>query len=138
MHRWQIIRIVLALCGIFAAGIVTGRYTAPAVRDPLDNSHGGPVVVPTGDGLAVNSAQVIRYYTRTLHLTAVQRTGIIPLVRQKMQELQKTEPGSPQRLELLRSFTAAIRPHLTPEQQRTLEETSAATEKQWLERHGDK
>lgn len=140
MNRWQIIRIVLALCGIFAAGVVTGRFTAPApppARDPQDNSRGGPVVVATGDGLAVNSAQIIRYYTRLLKLTPAQRAEVIPLIRRGMAEMQTTAPGSPERLERIRAVVTAVRPHLTPSQQQTLDQTSAASEKEWLSRHSD-
>jgi Spy/CpxP family protein refolding chaperone len=137
MNHWQIIRIVLALCGIFAAGIVTGRYTAPQTpRDPQDHSRGGgPIVVGTGEGLAVNSGQIIRYYTRTLNLTVEQRAQVIPLIRRGMARIQKTQPGSTERMEGIRSLNAEVRPLLTPEQQQTLDSHAAGAEKQWGGRH---
>lgn len=134
MNQWQIIRIVLALCGIFAAGIVTGRYTAPqqpSPRDPLDNSRGGPVVVQTGEGLAVNSAQIIRYYSRALALTEPQRAQVIHLIRQGMARIQKTQPNTDARRDAVRALRAEIRPLLTPEQQDKLDDIAAAEEKRW-------
>ncbi len=141
MNRWQIIRIVLALCGIFAAGIVTGRFTAPTgarPRDPQDNSRGGPVVVQTNDGLAVNSAQIIRYYSRTLNLTPAQRAEIIPVIRRGMVKIQATRPGMAERLECIRALNAEMRPLLTPAQQKTLDEVAGAAEMQWIGRHPEK
>ena len=137
MNHWQIIRIVLALCGIFAAGVVTGRFTAPApaVLPPAaEASKGGPVVLDTGDGMAVNSAQVIRYYTKQLNLTVKQRAEVIPVIRRTMTEMQKTDPGSQVRLDLLRKMVATIRTSLSGPQLQQLDDIAAEMEKEWIQR----
>jgi hypothetical protein len=134
MNHWQIIRIVLALCGIFAAGIITGRFTAP--QAPLatiqqDGRSTGQVTVQTGEGLTVNAGQIIRFYTRSLGLSTGQRTEIIPLIRHGMVRIQKTRPASTERREAIRALTAELRPVLTPDQQKKLDEIAAASEKTW-------
>lgn len=134
MNHWQIIRIVLALSGIFAAGIITGRFTAPQAplaTIPQDGKSTGQVTVQTGEGLTVNAGQIIRFYTRSLGLSTGQRTEIIPIIRHGMVRIQKTQPASTERREAIRALTAELRPVLTPEQQKKLDEIAAASEKTW-------
>jgi hypothetical protein len=142
MNRWQIIRIALALAGIFAAGVLTGRFTAPPPPAPViaeganDGSEGGPVVISTGDRRAINSAQVTRFYTRMLKLTPVQQAAVIPLIRNTMYDLRDTDPGAPARLEGIRKLNAQVRLKLNTDQQTTFDAVIAEMEAHWLGKHG--
>ena len=141
MNRWQIIRIVFALCGIFAAGVVTGRFTAPGpaavpvAGTGMDGSKGGPVLLDTGNGMVVNSAQVIRFFSRELNLTAKQRTEVIPMIRRGMADMQKTETGSPERLKRLRAMISEIRAQMAGPQIKLLDDIAESMEKEWIRRH---
>lgn len=143
MNRWQILRIALALAGIFAAGVLTGRFTAPVppgvpatAEGAKDGSEGGPVVISTGDRRAINSAQVTRFYTRTLKLSPAQQAAVIPLIRNTMYELRDTDPGASARLEGIRKLNAQVRLKLNAGQQATFDAMISEMEAHWLGKHG--
>ena len=68
---------------------------------------------------------------RSLGLSTGQRTEIIPIIRRGMVRIQKTQPASTERREAIRALTAELRPVLTPDQQKKLDEIAAASEKSW-------
>ncbi len=143
MNHWQIIRIVLALCGIFAAGILTGRFTAPVpapVAAPTASPQGKPggISIDLDEGRTLDSAQVARFYHRVLNFTPAQKGVIIPIIRSAMIGLQKTKPGSPERQEALRRLNAEVRTKLNPDQLATFDKVVAESEARWTAKHGGK
>lgn len=111
MNTAQIIRIGLALALIFAAGVFTGRYTAP--RSPL--------AVAAGGGRTVTTDEVLVRLTAELGLDSEQQKKMRAIVEDTSEQVAMFPPLSPQRREILRKSIPQIRAVLRPEQHPSLD-----------------
>ncbi len=118
MKPAQVIRIVLLLAAIFAAGVVTGRLTAPKP----------PALVVRTDGLVVTSDAVLARLKRELHLTAGQERQFRTLLEELAREMSPIPPGSNERLMKFRSYVPRMETLLRPEQRADFDHYVSDTE----------
>jgi hypothetical protein len=102
----QTIRIVALLAVIFAAGVVTGRFTAP---------RPAPTVLSAG-GRIITAETVLARLTQRVGLDAAQQEKIRPLLEELAKKMEALPPGTPQRLELHQASMPKVRALLRPEQ----------------------
>ena len=98
----RVIRICLMLAGIFAAGVVTGRFTAP---------QPAPIVInqaqrPRGHTPASFTAEM----TRRVGIDTNQQQQILPILWKMVREMQPHPPRTPARMEIFRRTMESIRP----------------------------
>lgn len=111
MKTGQLIRIVVALCIIFAAGVFTGRMTAPAK----------PFLISAGGGRTVSVDDLVTRMTAELGLDEAQRKQVRPLV-EEMAALVAIHPaGSLERREILQRYRPRFEALLRPEQKTAFE-----------------
>ncbi len=111
MNTSQVIRIGVALALIFAAGVFTGRYTAP--RSPL--------AVASAGGRTVTTDEVMVRLTAELGLDPDQQSKMRGIVEETSEQVATLPPLSPQRREILRKSIPQIRAVLRPEQYSNLD-----------------
>lgn len=106
MKPAQIIRIVLLLAAIFAAGAITGRLTAPKP----------PALVVTGEGRVITSAAMLARLKRELRLTADQERQFRTVMEELAREISLLPPASTERMEKFKSYTPRMEAILRPDQ----------------------
>jgi hypothetical protein len=92
MRRAQVIQIALLLVAIFAAGVATGRFTAP----------NGPTYVRNAAGRYVTSDAKLEQLTLRLKLDQQQREQFRALLEETAKELAKYPALSQDRLDVFR------------------------------------
>lgn len=131
---WPVIRIVLALLGIFACGVWVGRMTA---RPPMPLRPPLPAAVaPAGGGpqtdqpFRAEMQHLLELYRFRLNLTPAQVEKIAPLLERATAEMRGWLPHSPERHQRIARFHEEIADLLTPEQReqarRLLQEAQSA------------
>ena len=131
---WPVIRIVLALLGIFACGVWVGRMTARPPLPPRPSMSAG--AMPPGGGprtdrpFRAEVQHVLELYRFRLNLTPAQMEKIAPLLERTTAEMRGLPPRAPERHQRIARFHEEIADLLTPEQQeqarRLLEEAQGA------------
>lgn len=128
MKPAQIIRIVLLLAAIFAAGAITGRLTAPKP----------PALVVTADGRVSTSEVMLARMKRELRLTPEQERQFSTLLEELAREISPLPPASMERLEKFRSYTPQLEALLRPDQradfERYVREAQRRSER-WIRNH---
>lgn len=131
---WPVIRVVLALLGIFACGVWVGRITA---RPPMPPRPPLPAAVaPAGGGpqtdqpFRAEMQHLLELYRLRLNLTPAQAEKIAPPLERATAEMRGWPPRSPERHQRIARFHEEIADLLTPEQReqarRLLEEAQGA------------
>jgi hypothetical protein len=114
----QIIRISVALALIFAAGLITGRYTAP----------GPPVTLgPGGRGPDTIMARL----TTELELDAGQKAKLKEIIDDLSEQMVSFPPASPERRDLFRSAVPRMRKILRPDQYAAFDRYVESTQKRF-------
>ena len=121
MRRTQVIQIVLLLAAIFAAGVATGRLTAPR----------GPTYVRNAAGRYVTADLPLERLTRQVGLDAKQQEQLRPLLEETANELVKHPPLSQERLDVLRKSAPRQRALLRPDQYAAFDEMIRETERRF-------
>lgn len=130
---WSVIRVVLALLGIFACGVWVGRMTArpPMPPRPLPPAAAAPTGGPQTDQPFRSEMQhLLELYRFRLNLAPAQVEKIAPLLERATAEMRGWPPRSPERHQRIARFHEEIADLLTPEQReqarRLLEEAQGA------------
>ena len=106
---------------IFAAGIVTGRLTAPRQATLIR----GP------DGRFATSESALERLRRELRLTPEQEGTLRPLLEEIAQQMSDLPPASHERMEVLRRNRPRIRALLRPEQHAAFDRYVRESEKRF-------
>jgi hypothetical protein len=114
-------RIAVALAVIFAAGLITGRYTAPRA----------PTSIAGANRRTITSEDILAQLTAELGLDAGQRTKVASVVEEATEEMAVLPPASPQRREVFRKCLPRIRALLRPDQYPVFERYVEMTERRW-------
>lgn len=128
MKPAQIIRIVLLLAAIFAAGIVTGRLTSPRP----------PTLVVTADGRVTTSESLLVRLNRELRLTAEQERQFRTLLEELAREVSPLPPASHERLAKFNGYAPRMKALLRPDQHANFERYVRDTQKRyerWMHAH---
>ena len=131
MKRAQIIRIALLLIAIFAAGLLTGRLTAP---EP-------PVLVRNVAGRYSTWETLMARLKEQLALSAEQERQFAPIVEDAARQMSELPPASAQRLEVFRRMAPKMQALLRPDQEEKFQRYVRETEARWqrlLQRQSDK
>lgn len=91
---------------IFAAGVLTGRFTVP--RFPVQ------IATPTG-GIAT-SDMILARITGELGLTEEQQAQMRPIIEDSAEKMSQTPPATRQRLEIFTQGVPRMREVLRPDQ----------------------
>ncbi len=111
MNTAQLLRIFLALALIFAAGVFTGRYTAPR-----------PAPVAAGGGRTTSVDEMMARLTAELRLDSGQREKVSDVIEDAAEQMMTMPTLSPQRREVLRACVPKIRAVLRPDQYAALDQ----------------
>lgn len=114
MADLRVIRICLMLAGIFAAGVVTGRLTAP-------QSQPGPSVV-NARGRPHTPVNFAAEMGRRVGIDVEQQEQIIPILRKMVREMQAHPPRTPPRMEIFRRTMESVRPLIRTNQMAAFDE----------------
>jgi hypothetical protein len=118
MTRLQAIRIALLLLVIFAAGVVTGRLTAPQP----------PALVASANGQEALADVAFGRLNKVLNLSPEQERPFRALLEDIAREMAPLPRGSTNRLELFRKSVPRMAALLRPDQQATLKRYARETE----------
>lgn len=111
MERFRILRIVLMILCIFAAGIGIGYQFIP--RPDPDVT----LKVALGrEGKAVSADTIVEYYDRELHLTGGQKTVLRDLAAEFVQKIAATQPRTKTRHDIFRAYFPKVRALLQEDQ----------------------
>ena len=105
MNFYLVIRVVVLLMLIFAAGFLTGRFTAPRQYVAV-----GP------RGQIVTADVALSRLKSRIPLTPEQEQSFRKLLEELETEMNRYPPLSPERLERFRSYRPRMEALLTPEQ----------------------
>ena len=106
MNQFQVIRITALLALIFAAGVVTGRLTAP--RPPAE--------IPVAGGRVFLGEAALNQLTLRFGLDPEQQAAFQPLLAEMAEQIAQLPPASEARREVFRSYVPKMRALLKPEQ----------------------
>ncbi len=110
MHRFRILRIVLMIAVIFAAGIGIGyRFIQPPVPDVT-------LKVLGKEGTVISADVVVAYYDRELHLTEAQKQNLHLVAAEFVQKLSTTQPRTRERFDVFRTYFPKVRALLEGDQ----------------------
>ncbi len=112
MSKARKVRICLLLVGIFGAGVVTGRLSAPRPT---------PVLM-TGQRQAQTPESLAAEFQRRCKLDEFQRQKLLPIFDRMIREMLPYAPLTPERLSIFLKTMEKIRPLLRPEQKEAFEE----------------
>jgi len=115
------IQIALLLAAIFAAGVATGRFTAPR----------GPTYVRNAVGKYVTADRKLEELTRRVGLDAKQREQFRVLLEEIAQEMANHPPASQERLEVFRRSVPRQRALLHPDQHAAFDAMVQETERRY-------
>lgn len=113
-----ILRIVLMILGIYAAGVATGRYTMPP---PASKPTDATVEVSGQKGRAITPQVVTLYFHQKLRLGPRQRQAVLAEAESFVREIATTEPGTRARHDIFRKYRPRIRTLLRPDQAKTFD-----------------
>ena len=99
-------RIILLLAAIFAAGVFTGRWSAPRL----------PVTISTAGGVSRTSEDALRRLSRQVGLDDSQQKRLRPILEEIAEKMAAIPPKSRARLELYQNFIPKMRAELRPDQ----------------------
>jgi len=108
MNRLQVIRVAALLVIIFAAGVLTGRFTAP---QPQAVYPGGPA----GRWMIIDTA-VSRMAT-DVGLTPDEKQKVRKVFEEMEPQMVRHPPLSEERLKIFRDYIPQIKAQLPPEKQ---------------------
>ncbi len=109
MDRFRILRIVLMITAIFAAGIGVGYRFLPPPATPA-------LKVVTGAGREVSADTIVAFYDKELHLDDAQKKALHSLAQPFLAELTNTQPGTKQRIAVFRAYFPKVRALLREDQ----------------------
>ena len=121
MRRTQAIQIVLLLVAIFAAGVATGRLTAP----------GAPTYVRNAAGRYMSSDDRLDQMRRELGLDAKQQEQFRVLLEDLAKDMAKHPPLSQERIEVFRKSVPRQRALLRPQQYAAFDQMVQQTERRF-------
>jgi hypothetical protein len=101
----QVIRIVCMLAVIFAAGVVTGRFTAPQKTRVI--------VGPEGRG--PTAKMILDHFKMQVPLTVEEEIKMRRLIEQIETDISRFEPGSKERLEIFHRAVPKMKEILSAE-----------------------
>lgn len=110
MSRLRIFRIALMIACIFAAGIVTGRYTTPppALSAPAQFSGtAGRIITPRA---------LVQFFDQRLSLNPKQKQAVLSEAQAFVGEIAKTEPETKERFDVFHRYYPRVRAHLREDQ----------------------
>ena len=111
MSKARKLRICLLLAAIFAAGVVTGRLSAPKPT---------PVLM-TGKKQAQTPESLAAEFQRRCKLDEEQRQKLLPIFDRMIREMLPYAPLTQERLNIFLKTMERIRPLLQPEQKEAFE-----------------
>lgn len=111
MDRFRILRIVLMIAAIFAAGIGIGYRFLPPPAAPA------PIVKITGaEGREVSAESIVAFYDKELQLDDTQKAALRELALPFLTELSRTQPQSKERIAVFRAYFPRVRALLREDQ----------------------
>ncbi len=110
MERFRILRIVLMIACIFAAGICVGRFLMPPVEPVFTLMASG------GDGRAISAQTIVSYYDGKLQLSPEQETEVGVLAEEFVKTVAKTQPRTKKRLAVFNEYYPRLRALLREDQ----------------------
>jgi hypothetical protein len=119
VNNFQVIRIVALLAVIFAAGVVTGRLTAP---QPASQS-------PIAGGRVFTGEAALDQLTLRLGLDAEQQVAFQPLLVEMAHQIAQFPPASEERREVFRSYVPKMRELLRSDQHAAFDRHVQITER---------
>lgn len=121
MRLAQPLRIAALLALIFAAGVVTGRLTAPR-----------PPTLVAGPGGGVRTADmVLARLTAELGLDEAQQAQFKPVLEEMAERMARLPPGSAERRAVFRETVPRLRPWLRADQQAAFDRMVERTERRY-------
>lgn len=119
MNRFRILRIVLMIAAIFAAGIVIGHRFMPPTAAPT------PVVKITGaEGREVSADSIVAFYDQHLQLDDTQKAALRKLAQPFLTELARTPPQSKERIAVFKAYFPKVRALLREDQHAKFDDLS--------------
>lgn len=119
MNRFRILRIVLMIAAIFAAGIGIGYRLAPPPASPGQ----GLKITGTG-GREVSADSIVAFYDKELSLDESQKTALRELARPFLNELTRTKPDTQQRFNVFKAYFPRVRALLREDQHAKFDDIS--------------
>ncbi|MBL9129768.1 MAG: hypothetical protein JNG86_01120 [Verrucomicrobiaceae bacterium] len=110
MNRLRIFRIVLMIACIFAAGIVTGRYTTPPSATAAPAQFSGTA------GRVITPRVLVQFFDQRLHLNPKQKQAILQEAQSFVGEIAQTEPETQERFDVFHRYYPRVRAHLAENQ----------------------
>ena len=111
MNRFRILRILLMIAAIFAAGIGVGYRFLPPPPAPA------PIVKITGtEGREISAESIVAFYDKELHLDDTQKAALRELAQPFLTELTHTQPRSQERIAVFRAYFPKVRALLREDQ----------------------
>ena len=121
MRRGQVIQIALLLAAIFAAGVATGRFTAPR----------GPTYVKDARGRYITAETKLEQMTRQLKLDENQKEQFRTLLEDIAKEMAQHPALSQERLDVFRNSLPEQRALLRPDQHAAFDQMVKETERRF-------
>ena len=121
MKLARILRILLLLVVIFAAGLVTGRLTAPRP----------PTLMLMADGRIATSETMLTRLEQQLHLTPEQERQFRALFEEAAREMSRFAAATPERMEAFKRFVPRMEALLQPEQRADFDRYVRDTERRY-------
>lgn len=119
MHRFRILRIVLMIAAIFAAGIGIGYRFMPPPADSV------PVLkVKSQTGREVSADTIVEFYDKELHLDDSQKSALRELAQPFLTELATTQPGTQKRFNVFKAYFPRVRALLRADQHAAFDDLS--------------
>lgn len=108
MDRFRILRIVLMIVCIFAAGIGIGHYLTP--KPDLT------IKVLGNEGREISPRTIVAYYDSKIQLTPDQKRAFGRTAAEFVRELATTQPRTKERFDTFHRYYPKLRAHLRDDQ----------------------
>ncbi|MBL9146013.1 MAG: hypothetical protein JNM99_20195 [Verrucomicrobiaceae bacterium] len=109
MNTFQLLRIIVMVACIFAAGIATGRYTSPAPT-PVAAQFSGT------EGRTITPQMLVSFLDQRLKLAPRQKQIVLGEAQSFVNEIAKTAPATKERFDVFHRTYPRLRAMLRPDQ----------------------
>ena len=109
MNTFQLLRIIVMVACIFAAGIATGRYTTPT-PPPVAAQFSGT------EGRTITPQMLVGFLDQRLKLAPRQKQIVLAEAKSFVNEIAKTAPATKERFDVFHRTYPRLRTVLRPDQ----------------------
>ena len=109
MNTFQLLRIIVMVACIFAAGVATGRYTTPAPATPAAQFSGT-------EGRTITPRVLVGYLDQRVKLSPQQKPLVFREAQTLVNDFARTEPATKERFDVFHRTYPRLRTLLRPDQ----------------------